>query len=1095
MSCCPSCNAQVEPSARFCSSCGTRLEATAPPSSSTAEAPAAEAAVPIASARKPPATQDRLRAERRQLTVMFCDIADSTKLSEQLDPEDLMSVVRRYQSVCAQVIERFGGSIAQYLGDGLLVYFGWPTAYEDAAARAGRAGIEILASLDALNEELQREHGVALKLRVGIHTGLVVVGEVGGGAKREQLAVGDTANIAARLESLAQPNTGVISDAMRRLIGGLFDLESLGTHELKGIATPMEVHRLLRLRARHRLEGAGEQSLAPFVGRQAELGVLHERWQGVEGGRGAAVLLRADPGVGKSRMIRAFEAALRERPHSLREAYCLPFFINSALHPWVELVRVESGIGRDDAPATMLGLLQAWIERQPAAPIDALPLLATLLDIPQAAGYEGPALSPLARKLRTIEVLVELLLPLPEGPPAVVVLEDLHWVDPSSLELLKLLVAKLSERPALLIMTARPAFESPWAGDASVEELPLRPFENEDTRALVLAMTQGLRLPAQMLAQLVERTDGIPLFVEELTRMLIDAGQLEDTRSSAIPATLHDSLMARLDRLDPLARRVAQLGASIGRAFHLPLLRRIFSGTEGELRRGIDELVDTQLVHRAGDDVLVFKHALIQDVAYESLLKRTRQEYHGRIAQALEQGFGPLAEVEPELLAHHLEGAGVTRLEDAVRAWLRAGERAQASSSNQEAVSHLRRGLELLPALPASPQRVELELRLLTKLGTSLSALKGYAADEVEQAWARADALCDQLGSTPERFWVLWGLWAFYLVQGTHPKGLHYAERMLELATERGAMELQLEAHFSLGLSYFFMGDDLPRAREHLEWVVERYDSELHHAQALLAGQDVGVTSRSVSALVCFQLGALELAVRRHREALELSARLGHAFSRAYALGCAAWFQLYMRDMEQAQGFADEAVALSQEQSFGWWLVWGTILGGSARAGQGESGAADLIEQWIGLWRQTGSGFTVPYFLGLLSNARRGEGKLDEAERLLGEARPLGEATSERFFEAELRRLQGELLLARSGDDEEVLAEAEAALRGAMEIARAQGARAWELRAACSLAKLLARRGRADEAKRVAEEVLAAYASEPSTPELVEARALVDGLR
>jgi predicted ATPase len=739
-----------------------------------------------------------------------------------------------------------------------------------------------------------------------------------------------------------------------------------------------------------------------------------------------------------------------------------------------------------------------------------MPLLATLLDLPPAAGYEALALSPQARKLRTTEVLVELLLPPPDGSPVLLVLEDVHWVDPSTLDLVKQLVARLATRGAFLLMTARPTFESPWAGDAAVHELYLRPFDDHDTRALVLAMTAGLRLPAQMLTQLVERTDGIPLFVEELTRMLIDAGQLEDTKANAIPATLQDSLMARLDRLHPLARRVAQLGATIGRIFHLPLLRRIFSGTPEELQRGVDELLEAQLVHRPsggeaeaghGGEAFIFKHALIQDAAYDSLLKRTRQEYHGRIARALEQGFGQLAEVEPELLAHHLEAAGGARLEDAVRAWLRAGERAQASSSNQEAVSHLQRGLELLTGLPESPQRVALELRLLTKLGTSLSALKGYAAEEVEQAWARADALCDRLGATPERFQVLWGLWAFYLVQGTHPKGLHIAERMLELATEAtetteatgGALALELEAHFSLGLSYFFMGDDLARAREHLEWVVERYDPDLHHGQALLTGQDVGVTSRSASALVCFQLGALELAIQRHEEALALSERLDHAFSRAYALGCAAWFQLYMRDHARAQAFADDAMALSHEQSFGWWLVWGMILGGSARAGQHKVGAAERIEQGIGLWRQTGSGFTVPYFLGLLSDARRGEDRLDVAERLLHEASTLAEASRERFFAAELQRMQGELRLVGAGDDLTAIAEAEASLRAAIDTARAQGARSFELRATTSLARLLARRGQEAEARDLASQALAPFEGQPSTPDLVEARAIARG--
>ncbi|MCX4247186.1 adenylate/guanylate cyclase domain-containing protein [Paraliomyxa miuraensis] len=1084
---CPSCSATVEDTARFCSSCGTRLQASAP------------APTPAPAARTGSGTEDRLRAERRQLTVMFCDIADSTKLSEQLDPEDLMAVVRRYQSTCAQVIERFGGSIAQYLGDGLLVYFGYPTAFEDAPTRAARAGLEMLEALDTLNEGLERELGVTIKIRLGIHTGLVVVGEVGGGSKREQLAVGDTANIAARLESLAGPNSGVVSEATRRLIGGLFQLESLGKRELKGIATPMEVFRLLRVVARHRLEAVGEQALTPFVGRAKELEVLRSCWEAAGQGRGSAALVVAEPGVGKSRMLSAFKATLGEGPYRVHDVYCMPFFVNSAMHPIVEMLRVESGIGRHDAPARALERLRGWLEGRASRPAsrlaDAEPLLAALLDIPPSAGYEPAALSPQARKLRTTEVLVELLLPSDDEPPRLLVLEDVHWIDPSTLDLVKLLVTRLPERRVMVLMTARPVFQSPWTDDERVHELRLRPFSGEDSRALVLAMTEGLRLPPKMLAQVVERTDGIPLFVEELTRMLMDAGQIEDTKTSAIPATLHDSLMARLDRIDPLARKVAQLGATIGRTFDLRLLEQIFSGPREQLERALDELVESQLVLRQSD-TYIFKHALIQDVAYESLLKRTRQEYHGRIAKALEEGFGEQAEVEPELLAHHLEAAGGARIEDAVDAWLRAAERAQASSSNQEAVSHLQRGLALVPLLPESPARDQLELRLQIKLGTSLSALKGYASEEVEQVFVRADALCGQLGSTPERFWVLWGLWAFYLVQGTHTKGLYYAERMLELATEQQDEALLLEAHFSLGLSYFFMGDDLPRAREHLEWVVERFDVERHGGQALLTGQSVGVTSRSVSSLVCFQLGALDLAITRHEQALALSAEIGHEFSRAYALGVAAWFQLYMRDHAKSQAFADEAVALSQEQSFGWWLVWGTILGGSARAGQGEAGAAERIQQCIGLWRQTGSGFTVPYFLGLLSDARRSEGHLREAGPLLDEALELAESSRERFFEAELRRMRGTQRLLQAGDDarddEDAMALAEASFRRAIETARAQGARSWQLRAATSLAELLLRRGQRDEARAVLEEALGPFEGQPRTPDLVAARALLE---
>jgi len=1074
---CPECSAQVAEDARFCSSCGTKLQSTAPPPT------------------KRRSTADGMKAERRQLTVMFCDIAESTEMSEKLDPEDLMEVVRRYQAVCVEVIESFGGNIAQYLGDGLLVYFGFPTAFENAPERAARAGLEILDGLDTLNEGLGREFGVTVKVRLGIHTGLVVIGEVGAGAKREQLAVGDTANIAARLESLAAPNSGVVSNTTRALVMGVVETESMGIKELKGIATPMEVYRLMRVNAaRQRQEDTLAHMRSPFVGREAEMATLEQHWKSAEGGQGAAVLIRAEAGVGKSRMIPAFQDSLRARPLRLHQAYGSPFYVNSVLHPIVEMLRAEAEIGRDDVPGQALDKLRAWLERRLPAPADALALLAVLLEIPKTAGYDELDLSPPARKLRTFEALLACLLPGPEGPTTLLILEDMHWVDPSTLELVDQLVTRLPEHHAMLLMTTRPTFESPWAEVDHVHRLALPPFTADDTRTLVLAMTEGRRLPESLLTKLVERTDGIPLFVEELTRMLMDAGELDDTKSSVIPMTLHDSLMARLDRIDPVARKVAQLGATIGRVFDFELLRRIFSGSESELRRGIDELSSAQLVHSQSTSVeaYTFRHALIQDAAYESLLKKTRQRYHERIADALEEGFGHRVEVEPELLAHHLEAAGRGRLEAAVQQWLKAGEKAQASSSNKEAVSHLKRGLGLLTSLPDNAERVQLELSLLSKLGTALSALIGYAAEEVEQTYARAHALCETLGPTPERFWVLWGLWAFYLVQGTHKKGVRYAEMMLELATEQQAEELELEAHFSLGLSFFFMGDDLASAREHLEWVVSRYDAERHHEQAFLTGQDVGVTSRSVSALVHFQIGEFDTAMRRHQDALALSERLGHAFSRAYALGCAAWFRLYTRDYEVSQGFADEAVTLSQEQSFGWWLVWGMILGGSARAGLGVSGAATQIEQGLALWRQSGSGFTVPYFLGLLAEARSGEGDHEGAAKPLAEAITLADESGERFFAAELRRFEGELRLALGEDDSGALSEVEVSLRGAMSTAHAQGARSFELRAAIALAQLLRRRGHEDEARRVLMQAHEPLADLPANADLRQARALLE---
>lgn len=1068
MNFCSNCGTKVTPEARFCSNCGHALTPSAP---------------------KRHSTSDGMRAERRQLTVMFCDIAESTKLSERLDPEDLMDVVRRYQEVCAEAVERFGGSIAQYLGDGLLVYFGFPVAYENAPERAARAGLAILDGLDRLNEGLQREHNVSVKVRLGVHTGMVVIGELGAGAKREQLAVGDTANIAARLEALATPNTGVLSDATRQLLGRLVETESLGEQELKGIATPMEVHRLLRLSdARHRLEHGGQVD-TPFVGRKAELAAMVEQWNTAQAGEGSAVLLVAEAGVGKSRMVPAFRSRLDPGSFVLHRAYCSPFHGGSALHPIIEMLRVEASIGRDDEPAVALTKLRTWLDRRArTSPPEVLPLLAGLLDIPAEAGYDALDLSPAARKARTTAAVLACMRPADGARPVLLVVEDVHWIDPSTFDLLVQLVPTLAAQRVLLLMTARPEFSSPWSDEAAVCELRLRPFTDGDTRSLVEAMTQGHELPPGAVEQLVSRTDGIPLFVEELTRMLIDAGQLDLTSEGTIPTTLRDSLMARLDRLDPIARKVAQLGSTIGRSFGLSLLSRIYSGPQAELREGIERLVSAQLVHRkaAGQDQFLFKHALIQDAAYESLLKRTRQEYHGRIADVLADGFEHLAQTQPELWAHHLEAAGPSRQTKAIEAWIEAGQKAQASSSNEEAVRHFNRGLALVDSEPEGQSRVQLELSLQSKLGTSLSALKGYAAEEVEQAYARAHALCEQLGPTPERFWVLWGVWAFYLVQGSHQKGLHYAREMLELAGEQEDEALRLEAHFSLGLSLFFMGEQLDDAREHLEWVVQRYDRERHHGQALLTGQDVGVTSRSVSALVHFQLGEFDTALLRHEEALTLSDSLGHAFSRAYALGCAAWFRLYLRDMSRAQAYAAEAVALSQAQSFGWWLVWGMILGGSATAGTPQ--AAAQIEEWIAAWRGTGSGFTVPYFLGLLAAARRAHGDLAAVEQPLAEAIAVAEDNDERFFASELRRLDGMIRLQRDGD----AAGAEAAFREAMEIADRQGARAFALRAATALAKLLGTQGRGAEVPEILGPRVEPLRSQAKHADVRDALALLD---
>lgn len=1039
---------------------------------------------------------------------MFCDIAGSTRLSEQLDPEDLLTLVRRYQAMGAEIIEGLGGSIAQYLGDGLLAYFGHPTAYENAPERAARAGLAILEGLGPLNEGLRRDFSTTLELRLGIHTGMVVIGELGGGAKREQLAVGDTANIAARLQGLAPVDTGVISEATRQLIEGVFETEPLGLQALEGIANPVATHRLVGLSAaRHRQE---RLERSPFVGRTHELGVLRQRWNQARAGHGSATLVTADAGVGKSRLVVALLDALGADRFALHEAYCSPFFSHSALRPIIEMLRAELELDHGEPASRALDGLRAWTAPHP----EALPLLAHLLEIPAAAGYDDVVLLPQARHQRTTESLLRCLLPDDGDAPVLLVLEDVHWVDPSTSDLLGRLIERLPDRRMMLVMTARP-LDPPWHGAAHVHSLPLHPFDAQDTRALILEMTKDLRLSTAMIDQLVARTDGVALFVEEMTRMLL--GHPEQTSISSIPTTLRDSLAARLDRVEPRTRELAQLGATIGREFDRALLRRIFPGEDADVQRGLDDLVAAQLIHPLGagpgsrsprpSERYAFEHTLIQEAAYESLLKRTRQEYHGRIADALQEGLDPAADAV--VLAQHLEAAGRERHEEAARQWLKAGIAAHVRASDldmfdyvpREAIDRLRRGLKLVISLPRTPSRVRLEVRLLSKLGASLNAIQGYAATEVEQIYTRAHGLCDLLEQGPERFWLLWRVWAFHVVKGRHLEAVGVARQLLESAHEQRDRALELEAGFAAGLSLFFTGDDLEGARQHLEGVVSHYDRELHHVNVSISRQDVGVTSSCVLALLHFQLGNFELAMQSYERALMLSEQLGHPFTRAYALGCAAWFQLHCRNFPMAEQHARESVAVSEEHGFAWWLIWGDILGGRAGVERRDPDAGARIERALEQWRAAGSSFNVPRFLSLLAEARLAAGELEAAASLLEEARALAETTTERFFLAELLRLQGQLHLARAAADEPAFAAAqdaaESSFRAAMAAARAQGARAWELRAAIALAQLLQQRGQPSQARALLTQAHASFEHDPSRarhPDARDARALLHAL-
>ncbi len=674
----------------------------------------------------------RPEAERRQLTVEFIDLVGSTALSQQLDPEDYHARVVAYQTACHQVIARYDGHIAQYLGDGVLVYFGYPTAHDDDAARAVRTGLEIVAAVSQL------AYTPPLQVRIGIHTGPVVVGEIGGGEKREMLALGETPNIAARVQGQAEPDTVVISGATYHLVQGLFECQGRGPQELKGISTPLPLYRVVReSAAQSRFEVAVRTGLTPLVGRESELGLLRAHWAQAKTGAGQVVLLSGEPGIGKSRLVQELTEQLAHEGVTRIEFRCSPYHQNSALYPIIDHLQRLLQFAREDSPAVKLEKLQHTLSRYRFPQADTLPLLVALLSLPHPEGYPPITLSPQKQKQKTQEALVAWIVEEAERAAMYCAWEDLHWADPSTLEVLTLFLDQVPTTRLLALLTFRPEFTSPWGNRSHLSQITLSRLGRSQVEAMIERVTDGKALPPEVVQQIVAKTDGVPLFVEELTKMVVESGlYVEATHASplpplAIPATLRDALMARLDRLSTV-REIAQLGATIGREFSYELLAAVSLLDEATLQHGLKQLVEAELVYQRGlapQAHYLFKHALIQDTAYQSLLKSTRQQYHHQIAQVLAERFPETVETQPELVAQHYTEAGL--LAQAIPYWQRAGERAAQRSANVEAIAHLTKGLELLKTLPDTPERAQQELTLQIALGGPLVVTKGQASPEV----------------------------------------------------------------------------------------------------------------------------------------------------------------------------------------------------------------------------------------------------------------------------------------------------------------------------------------------------------------------------
>ncbi|HEV2549914.1 MAG TPA: adenylate/guanylate cyclase domain-containing protein [Stellaceae bacterium] len=1075
--CCPSCGASNRAGARFCSKCGKALiqEGAIAPVKPTSTS------IPTSSS-----------AERRQLTVMFCDLVASTALSARLDPEDMREIIGAYHRCCAEQITKSGGFVAKYMGDGVLAYFGYPQAHEDDAERALRSGLTLIEAMP----NLRTGHSVALEVRVGIATGVVVVGDlIGEGAAQEQGVVGETPNLAARLQTLAEPGQVVISQSTRRLAGGMFEYRDLGMVPLKGLADPTQAWRVLGAStAQSRFEAQHGAELTPLVGREEELELLLRRWRQAVSGEGRVVLLSGEPGIGKSRLTVALEERLQDELHTRLRYFCSAQHTDSAFHPVISQLERAAGFERHDAPETKFDKLSSLVA-SPAPYDEDVRLMAELLSIPVGATYAPLDLSPQRKKEKIFDALVRQLEMLTRQQPVFVVYEDVHWIDPSSRELLDRTVERVANLPVLLIITFRPEFQPPWIGQAYVSTLNLSRLGRREVAVLAKRVAEDQRIPHEIMTEIVERTDGVPLFVEELTKAVIEAGTrgaaaftaIPHTTSS-VPLTLHASLMARLDRLGPVAKDIAQKGAAIGRDFAYDLLLFIADLSEQDLQGALDRLTNSGLLFARGvapQSTYIFKHALVRDAAYGTLLRRQRQELHARIAVALEIEFPEMAKSQPELLAHHFTEAGLA--ERAIENWLKAGQQALARSAMVEAEALLRKGLTVVSSLPDSSSRKEHELDLQIALGRALFQTQGFNTRTASEAYSRARQLCDELGRPHKLLPILYGQWVSHFVGADLTGARQFAAEMEHLGEARDDVATRVVGCRASGGTNLYLGDFLA-ARASLEEGLKLYDPAQQdlYAELTSVSTHVALLGYLMATLACS--GYLDQARARCDEALAEAREVSHAPTLAHILWTAwqtGWCARYAP--LTLLRYTDELLALSSGRELAFWHRTAILARGwsLAAVGRVEEGIS-LLTSVLSDIRATVIG---PLALTILADAYRIAERPEVGLLYLAEAEQQANATKCGWFQCETLRMRGDLLML-AGDR----AAAEASIVDAIALARRQGAKLWDLRASASLARLWRNQHKRSEARDLLAPIYGWFTEGFDTPDLKEAKALLEEL-
>jgi DNA-binding winged helix-turn-helix (wHTH) protein/tetratricopeptide (TPR) repeat protein len=1054
------------------------------------------------------AVRDTLGDEWRQLTVLVCHLEEGSGPTVQLDRaarEARLEEVRQYQALCAAVIERFEGHIVQYQGERLSVYFGYPQAHEDDARRAVQAGLGIVEGMRALNRrrQLHRTHGnpAWLTVQVGIHTGLELIGTTAHGVQRSALAVGETVTIATGLQRHAEADTVLISPATWRLVEGYFVGEALGVQVLDDCAQPLAVYRILQASlAQSRLDVASIQGLTPFVGREQEVGLLSERWQQAKDGLGQVVVLSGEAGIGKSRLVQVLKEAMMGEAHTRFEYHCSPYYQNTALYPVVTFVQEILQCSPADTAEERLHRLERLLAQYDLPLQEGVPLLAELLALPLPARYPALMLTPQRQKQQTLELMLAWWLREAERQPLCFIMDDLHWADASTLELLTLLIEQVPTARMLLLLLCRPEFHPPWPPHSYLHQITLGRLSRRQVETMVGRITTGKALPTEVLQELVAKTDGVPLFVEELTKMALESGLVKEREEQyvlvdplpplAIPDTLYDSLMARLDRLGP-AKQVAQLGATIGREFSYEVLQAVSPLDAATLQKELAQLVDAELLYQRGrlpQARYVFKHALIQDAAYASLLTRTRQQMHQQIAQVLETQEPATRTLHPEILAQHYMAAGLPAL--ALPYWQQAGQRAAERSAYPEALAHLQHGLAALTMLPDTRERRQREFQLQAALGPVCMMLYGHAAPEVAQAYGRAQELSQELQDTPALFPVLAGLAKFSIMRADFEAARTLGQQCLTLAQRMQEPVPQVVAHWVVGATAVWQGH-FATAREHLEQGLSRWDWPQYQGQQTRYPVVPGVQCLSYLAILLWLQGYPERALAHAQTALTLARQVEHPYSLAMAHFYAARLHQTRGERQAVYTQTTALIELAEEHRYAFWETQGRILQGWAQVAERPEAGLTQMRQGLQGYRETGAEIGREYFLLLLAEAEGRAGYPEAGLEWVSEAQAVVQAAAAQYCMPELWRLQGELQR-QAGS---AISSVTACLTQALTLARRQQAKAWELRAAISLGRLWQQQGKPTEAAALLAPMYRQYIEGFATADLQEAKVLLEALK